>query len=543
MNLIKPNHNFNVERSKISHMKKLTTLLVILATQVFSQVPNYLVTKNNNAPKGYYMFAPIKFTQNNSGQFLLDSEGDLVYYRDFPTMRTYDFKRHANGKISYFDSFHNYFIVMDSLFNNIDTVSTVGYYTDVHDLIILPNGNYMIMGVETTIEDLSAYHMFKHHQAPGSTTAKRQAAVIQELDSTNTIVFQWHANTHFPFDSADPFWLNDSDIVDWTHSNALEPDTDGNILMSSRHFDEITKIDRRTGAVLWRFGGKYNQFTFIGDTTRFYGQHDVRRLKNGHITLFDNGNHFTPHPARACEYELDEEAMTAKLVWSYIYDSLMYSNAMGNVQRIPNHQTLVNYGAINTNSVCFNVVDSLGQEVFNISFPTGLYSYRSFYYPGMPWAVHQPTVTCFDSLGVMYLKAQSGLSNYRWNTGSQSQIIPVTSTGNYVVNVPDGANAYVFSDPIVVNDIAKFCNLTGLSKLEKNLNIRIYPNPANNMLFISFENNTHYTVKILDVSGKELKVPMTENTLKNETQFDVSELNSGLYFVQINNQMTKFIKE
>ncbi|MEI6020584.1 MAG: aryl-sulfate sulfotransferase, partial [Bacteroidota bacterium] len=428
-------------------MKYIIFFLLFACLPAFSQVPTYTVSMNNSAPKGYYMFAPIKFTQTKSDQFLVDGDGDLVFYRAFPTFRTFDFKKHPNGKVSYFDSFYNYFIVMDSLFNNIDTVKTAGYYTDVHDLIILPSGHYLLMGVETTVTDLSAYHMFKHTHAAGSTSAKWQAAVIQELDTNNIIHFQWHANTHFQFDSADPFWLNDSDIVDWTHSNSLEPDTDGNIIMSSRHFNEITKINRTTGAIMWRFGGKYNQFALLGDTTPFYGQHDARRLKNGHITLFDNGNHFNPHPARALEYELDEEAMTAKLVWSYIYDSLMYSNAMGNVQRLPNKQTLVNYGATNTNSMCFNVVDSLGQEVFNLTFPTGLYSYRSFYYPNMPWAIQRPTVTCFDSLGVLYLKAQSGLSNYNWNTGSSSQIIRVISTGSYVVNVPYGQNAYVLSEP------------------------------------------------------------------------------------------------
>jgi hypothetical protein len=514
----------------------------MLAADLYSQAPTYTVSKTNMAPKGFYMFAPIKFTQNSSDQFLLDGNGDLVYYRAFPTMRTFDFKKHPNGKISYFDSFHNYFIVMDSLFNNIDTVTTIGYYTDVHDLIILPNNHYLLMGLETTIEDLSAYHLFKHTHAAGSTTAKLQSTLIQELDQNKLIMFQWHANSHFTIDSADPFWLMDSDIVDWTHSNALEPDTDGNILLSSRHFNEITKINRQTGAVMWRFGGKYNQFTFLGDTTHFYGQHDVRRLKNGHLTLFDNGNHFNPHPARALEYELDEEAMTAKLVWSYIYDTLMYSNAMGNVQRIANHQTLVNYGATNTNSLCFNVVDSLGQEVFNMTFQNGMYSYRSFYYPSMPWALKQPTVTCFDSLGVLYLKAQSGLSNYQWNTGSNTQIIPVTTNGRYIVNVADGFNAFVYSEPIDVNNVTQFCNLTRIPTFEKNTGVSLYPNPTSRILNLHFTSTVNSLPKLFDVSGEEFGVPINMSVDQNTLQMDVSALAPGFYFIHLNGQVTKFIK-
>jgi hypothetical protein len=57
--------------------------------------------------------------------------------------------------------------------------------------------------------------------------------------------------------------------VDWTHSNAVEFDYNGHLLLSSRPLNEITKINRQTGNVMWRFGGKYNNFTFIGDTVPF----------------------------------------------------------------------------------------------------------------------------------------------------------------------------------------------------------------------------------------------------------------------------------
>lgn len=41
--------------------------------------------------------------------------------------------------------------------------------------------------------------------------------------------------------------------------------------------------------MIWILGGRRNQFVFTNDL-RFSRQHDIRRLANGNITLFDNGN-------------------------------------------------------------------------------------------------------------------------------------------------------------------------------------------------------------------------------------------------------------
>ena len=52
---------------------------------------------------------------------------------------------------------------------------------------------------------------------------------------------------------------------DFPHMNAIDVDTDGHILLSSRSTSEITKINRDTGEIIWRFGGVNNQFTFAND--------------------------------------------------------------------------------------------------------------------------------------------------------------------------------------------------------------------------------------------------------------------------------------
>ena len=108
---------------------------------------------------------------------------------------------------------------------------------------------------------------------------------MQEQDANKNVVFEWHSKDYFNFTEVDTMRLLNPANVDWTHFNAVELDDDGNILVSVRHFNEITKVNRSTGAVMWRLGGKMNQFTFTNDSTQFIGQHDIRRIANGNITI------------------------------------------------------------------------------------------------------------------------------------------------------------------------------------------------------------------------------------------------------------------
>jgi hypothetical protein len=129
------------------------------------------------------------------------------------------------------------------------------------------------------------------------------------------------------------------------HMNSIAVDVDGNLILSSRHLSEITKIDRRTGDVLWRLGGKYNQFQFTGGGYGPSYQHCVRTVEGhpGRITMFDNGNSRSPQYSRAVEFALDAPNKTASTVWEYRHKPDRYSYWMGSVQRFPNGNTLIDW--------------------------------------------------------------------------------------------------------------------------------------------------------------------------------------------------------
>lgn len=526
-------------------MKKILQILLftVFAWQSFSQVPSYTAVVNGTPGTGYYFVAPLSKGNIGNLHMLLDSIGRLVYYKKFFGPNTFDFKLQPNGFISYART--DQFYLMDSTFTIVDSVACqAGISTDFHDMQILPNGHYLMLGEETVTMDLSSYNFFLQNNSPGSATADVLCLVIQELDINKNVVFEWHAKDYLPFDGVDEHWLNSPANVDWTHSNAVAMDTDGNILVSSRHFNEITKINRNDSSVMWRLGGKYNQFTFIGDTTPFYGQHDIRRLSNGNITLYDNGNHIVPHGARALEYQLDEINKTAELKWSYTYDSAMFAYATGNVQRLQNGNTLINYG-INSSvrNIYFNVVDSSGNEQFQLTFDDTLFSYRSYNF-NLPYTLPRLQISCFDSAGTKYLDAGAGYSSYRWNDGTTTQLLAVSTPGDYNVFVPFGQNGFLSSEVITVTDINNPCS-TGFSDLDIAFPVKLYPNPVRDVLIIKINNtvfrNGSLPITISDATGRTV-VAQRKSSSGNEVTLNISNLDPGMYVISVNNSVSRFIK-
>lgn len=298
---------------------------------------------------------------------MLDENGDPTVAE--PGMG-YDFKQQPNGLYTYFSAAAGKFYEVDGSLTVVDSFACGnGYTTDVHELRVLDDGHALLMSYDPQPVDMSAI-------VPGGNPAATVIGlVVQELDAAKNVVFQWRSWDHIPITDATHENLLAANI-DYAHGNAIERDFDGNLLVSSRHLDEITKIDRQTGAILWRWGGKQNMFTFVGDTLPFSHQHHIRRIANGHYTLFDNGNFHTPHFSRAVEYVLDENAMTAEAVWEYRRDPDTYGNAMGSVQRLPNGSTLVAWG---TGKPDVTEVNAQGFEVLSLRLPAGTFTYRAFH--------------------------------------------------------------------------------------------------------------------------------------------------------------------
>jgi hypothetical protein len=345
-------------------------------------IPHYtLTTTKSNPSEGYIFVAPFYWTKAKVGSYLLilNDQGQLVYYQSAAdALDAWDFKKLPNGLLSYYDQKNSTFYLMDSHYQVVDTYQAGdGYYADLHELQILPNGNALLMAYDAETIDMSKY------VPGGKTNATVVGLVIQELDPSKHVIFEWRSWDHFSiFDSTSS--LTDG-YIDLIHGNSLALANDGNLLLSSRNLDEVTKIDLQTGDVIWRLGGKENMFKFVNSPTFAY-QHDVRQLPNGNLTVFDNqGTQQSPLPSSGMEYQLDEINKTVTQVWGFTHTPPVFGTFMGNVQQLADGNKVIGWGAPSQASgyafVTMTEVDPNNQTVSELVFDQPYVSYRAFRYP------------------------------------------------------------------------------------------------------------------------------------------------------------------
>jgi outer membrane protein assembly factor BamB len=328
-----------------------------------SAEPDITIHVNNNPAPGTIFLGNFA---NNPHLVAMKNTGQFLFIRQMPSP-CYDFRLQENGLLTYFQNAGQKYYAMDSNYNVVDSFYTGnGYDTDLHELRILPNGNALIMSYDVKIIDMSKI------VPGGQKNAQVTGLIIQEIDPAKNVIFQWRSWDHFEITDADSVNLS-LGVIDYCHGNALEIDYDGNIILSSRNMSEITKISRTTGNIIWRLGGKNNQFTFINDPIKFSYQHAIRRTSAGTYTLYDNGNFHVPKFSRAVEYRLNETNRTCELIWEYRRDPLIYSFAMGYVERLPNGNTSISWGFSN---ITYTEVTPTGETAYEFSLGNLSYSYR-----------------------------------------------------------------------------------------------------------------------------------------------------------------------
>ena len=378
-------------------MKKILVILLCLPALIFSQA-NYTVTVNTTDSWQANLFyqlggSPIKPVK------IIDPSISEIYSQN-TGMKGWDFKVNYNNKISYFDRASKGWFIMDSLQNEIDSVYCLnGYTADNHDFLALANGNFVLFAY-----DEQSYAM-DTVVTGGNPNATVEGLIIQELDANHNLIFEWKSWDHFHV-------TDNAYMSPWTganlpfiHANAIDIDFDGHFLISCRGLDEITKIHRTTGEIIWRWGGTQNEFTFVDDYP-FTHQHSIRSLGNNRYLLYDNGNYSaqytgTVNISRAVEYELDTNLMESTKVWEFVHPDSLYTPSIGGAQRLPNGNTLINFGNLqwlNTGSIVTEV-DSNNQIVFQLEYDNGGNLYRA---QKFDWFFYTPSLGCTDSLACNY---------------------------------------------------------------------------------------------------------------------------------------------
>lgn len=134
----------------------------------------------------------------------------------------------------------------------------------------------------------------------------------------------------------------DEYIEGWSHANALDWDeAKGQYTVGLRNLSTLSVIDRATRTEAWSLG-EYGSISLSNPDDAFIGQHQFEHLANGNVLLFDNGASNTKQ-SRVVELSMDAAAGTAEVVWSYTPEPAVYVYALGDVVRLSNGNTLIDW--------------------------------------------------------------------------------------------------------------------------------------------------------------------------------------------------------
>ena len=299
-------------------------------------LPRYTAEGTHPSP-GYVVFGA------GSYGLVIDNTGRVVWYHRFPQGPGLNFQAQPNGR--YTARLPSPAGVAGSWVEIAPTGELTrtlgcsgGLQPRMHDMIALPDGGYWLLCDEVRTVDLSAQS--------ASSVARVSGTSVQHRSASGDVLFAWSPFERFAIeldvlDAAD----RNAAVINWTHGNALDLDVDGNLVVSFRNLSEVTKIDTRTGAVVWRMGGEHNQFTFEDVVERpvFTRQHGVRALGGGQLLLLDNLGHSLG--SRAERYVVDESRRSARLSGAYASAAGLVAQVGGTTQALSGGHTLVSYGS------------------------------------------------------------------------------------------------------------------------------------------------------------------------------------------------------
>ncbi|MEO3751847.1 arylsulfotransferase family protein [Streptomyces sp. B6B3] len=320
-------------------------------------------TRTGQEDPGYLLTAPSTF--GGGAAAIYDNAGQVIWERPGSYFNFEQIEWQGQPALTLYDVARGVHLVLNESYQEIATIQLQNQPTDGHAIAFSPDGTRVLVEgwVQQSI-DLSPWG--------GPTNGTILNVVIQEqIVGTGQVTFEWDALDHIePGETTEPM----NGFGDLFHANALQYDSDGNILVNFRNTSTVYKIDIDTGEIIWRFGGEQSDFTFSGGTASMPSyQHDARRLPDGRLSVFDNGNTHSPQQSRSAIYTIDESSMTATLSQEFRANPAAYTPFIGSSRQVPNGNQLVDFGTTGR-LVEFSPT---GQQVFTGQFGSGSSSYRA----------------------------------------------------------------------------------------------------------------------------------------------------------------------
>jgi hypothetical protein len=254
-----------------------------------------------------------------------------------------------------------------------------GYKADQHTFRLTPQGTALMTAYHETHRDLTS--------VGGPRNGRVYDGIVQEVDvATGRVLLDWHSLAHVPLsDSYQPAPKRPGRTYDYFHVNSVSLAADGNLLISSRHTWTVYEVDRRTGRIIWKLGGKHSDFR-LGPGVRFAWQHNPVSTGPDTLRIFDNESNGRPvrSSSRIITVRLDRRTMRATLVRSVRFPGGLSVPSQGNAERLSNGDLLVGWGRLGR----LSELAPDGRPLFDAELPPGYDSYRAY---SFPWTGHPTT--------------------------------------------------------------------------------------------------------------------------------------------------------
>jgi outer membrane protein assembly factor BamB len=346
-------------------------------------------TDSPDSQPGKVFVAP-KRGPTQQGPMIVDRNGTLVWFHPLPgDEQAFDFRTQRyrdepvltwwQGRMRLYRG-AGVGRIVDTSYRPVATVRAAnGYEMDAHEFEITPAGTALLISYVPVAWDLS--------ELGGRHDAVVEDNVVQEIDvETGELLFEWHAlGTIGLGESYRPAPEEREQMHDPFHLNSVALDTDGNLIVSARHMNAIYKVDRDTGEVLWRLGGKDSDFE-LQPGAEFALQHDARRRADGAITMFDNVSEDPKargKASRGLALRLDERAGTASVAGEWEHSAGLLSTTQGSMQSRDGGGTFVGWGG---EQPYFTEFAADGRTLFDARFARAdVESYRAY---RAPWSAH-----------------------------------------------------------------------------------------------------------------------------------------------------------
>lgn len=407
--------------------------------------------QGNGSGKDFLFLAAMRqFTPSprKPTNMIWNAEGDLIWYYQGNNL-IYDFKMQSNNRLTY--NQNNYWWVLDSTFAIVDSFRCIDAATDIHDFVLREDDHAFLICHVDSIADLSA--ITSTSGTPGNINGRFDGNIIQELDANKNLVKQWHTWDHYQITDADTSYFDNPNRLDLTHTNSIDIDDQGNVLISHRNINEVLLVDWNTGNIKWRLTGAQSNFDLLGDPGTF-AQHDARFLPNNRISIFDNGT--MRHAPRGVVYEIDTVNWIANLVSEYEITNTL-SDGMGSFRLLADSTAIVCIGNIGSNSYpLVYQFDSNSNLVYDLEFQSTYHTYRAII-DEINFELNRPDLTCELRNGDIILGLADHYDRYLWTTDETTNEIVVADTGWYHVYVPSGIGMLA-SEKVHVTDIAQGCS-------------------------------------------------------------------------------------